>query len=83
MVHSQLQGETMERSAEELSRLFSQVYPMEASTLDILLQQFLMGYYMPSIGWQLLLCGKPNTLKQAIKDATDIEYALSFKSSHE
>ena len=82
MVHSQVQGETVERFAEELSRLFSQAYPTEAPISDILLQRFLTGI-LPSIGRQLLLRGKPTTLKQAIKDASDIEYALSFESSPE
>ena len=79
IVHSQVQGEIVERFAEELLRLFSQAYPTEAPTSDILLQQFLTGI-LPSIG---LLRGKPTTLKQAIKDASDIEYALSFESSPE
>ena len=37
MVRSQVQGETVECFAEELSRLFSQAYPTEAATSDILL----------------------------------------------
>ena len=77
MAYSQLQGETVDRFSEELAKLFSQAYPTEASTSDILLQRFLMGL-LPSIGQQLLLCGKPTTLKQAIKDASDIKYTRSF-----
>lgn len=68
MVHSQVQGETIERFAEELMELFSQAYPTEAPTSDILLHRFLTGI-LPSISRQLLLRGKPTTLKQAIKDA--------------
>ena len=82
MVRSQLQGETVEHFSEELAKLFSQGYPTEASTLDILLQRFLTGL-LPSIGRQLLLRGKPTTLKQAIKDASDIKYALTFESNTE
>ena len=38
MVHLQVQGETIECFAEELLRVFSQAYPTEAPTSDILLQ---------------------------------------------
>ena len=48
MVRSQIQGETVECFAEELLRLFSQVYLTEAPTFDILLQRFLTGI-LPSI----------------------------------
>ena len=82
MVRSQVQGETVEHFAEELSRLFSQAYPTEAPASDMLLQRFLTGI-LPSIGRQLLLRGKPTTFKQAIKDASDIEYALNFEPSPE
>ena len=80
MIWSQVQGETIERFAEELMELFSQAYPTEAPISDILLQRFLTGI-LPLISRQLLLHGKPTTLKQAIKDASDIEYALDFESS--
>ena len=53
MVRSQVQGETVERFAEELLRLFSQAYPTEAPISDILLQRFLTG--------MLLLRGKPTS----------------------
>ena len=32
---------------------------------------------------QVLLCGKPTTFAQAIKNATEIEYALNFENQFE
>ena len=48
----------------------------------ILLQRFLTGL-LPSLSRQVLLRGKPTSLEQAIKDAEEIEYALSFQTSVE
>lgn len=41
------------------------------------LQRFLIGVH-PEIGRQLLLCNRPDTFANALKDAEEIEYALAF-----
>ena len=61
----------------ELKRLFKEAYSTDDYTSTILLQRFLTGL-LPPIRRQLLLHGKPETLQQAIKDAINVEYALSF-----
>ena len=48
----------------------------------ILLQRFMTGL-SPPICRQLLLKGQPTTLDDAIKSATDAEYALTFDSMQE
>ena len=62
--------------------MFSQAYPLEEPTSGILLQRFLTGLLL-SLSRQVLLRGKPTSLEQAIKDAEEIEYALSFQTSVE
>jgi len=44
----QRQGETAEKFAEELTKLFGQAYPTEVPMSEILLQQFLTGLF-PSV----------------------------------
>lgn len=78
----QRDGETVDSFAENLKLLFKQAYPSEEPTSSILLQRFLTGL-RPSLSRQLLFRGKPSSLEQAIKDAGEIEYALSFESSVE
>ena len=60
--------------------LFIQAYPSEEPKSGILLQWFLTGL-LPSLSRQVLLWGKPTSLEQAIKNAGEIEYALSFQTS--
>ena len=43
----------------------------------VLLQCFLTGV-LPPIRRQLLLWGQPNTLDEAVRDAANVEYALTF-----
>ena len=78
----QQDGEPVNTFASELKLLFSQAYPLEEPTSGILLQRFLTGL-LPSLSRQVLLRGKPTSLEQAIKDAEEIEYALSFQTSVE
>ena len=61
-----------------LKQLFKEVHPTEQLTSAILLQRFFTGL-SPKIYQQLLLCGIPETLHQAVDDATAIEYALNFE----
>ena len=61
-----------------LKQLFKEAYPTEQLTSTILLQRFLTGLSL-KICQQLLLHGKPETLHQAVDDATAIEYALNFE----
>jgi len=82
MSRHQLTGETVRDYARHLSKLFKESYPDEAQTSAILLQKFLTGL-SPPICRQLLLKGKPSSLANAITDATTIEYALNFESTHE
>ena len=78
----QQDGESVNTFAADLKLLFGQAYLSEEPTSGILLQRFLTGL-LPSLSRQLLLRGKPTTLEQAIKDAGEIEYALSFETSVE
>ena len=78
----QQEDETVNAFAVDLRLLFSQAYPSEEPTAGILLQQFLTGL-LPSLSHQLLLRGKPTSLERAIKDAGEVEYALSFETSVE
>ena len=48
----------------------------------VLLQRFLTGL-RPEIGCQLLLCNRPATFADALKDAMEIEYVLEFDDSRE
>ncbi|XP_065900992.1 uncharacterized protein [Dysidea avara] len=60
------------------SRSFSQrSQRQEAMTSSVLLQRLLTGL-LPEISRQLLLRSKPTTFTAAVKDATEIEYALEF-----
>jgi len=78
----QLPGETVRDYAMNLRKLFTESYPDEEQTSAILLQRFLTGL-SPSIFRQLLLKGKPSSLTNAIADATNVEYALNFESTHD
>ena len=71
-------SENVAEFAEELKKLFVQAYPAEALTSAILLQRFITGLRAP-ISRQLLLRGKPESLKNAVKDACEIEYAMNFE----
>ena len=62
-----------------LRRLFAQAYPEEKVTSSVLLQQFLTGLCAP-VRQQVLLKGKPGSLEEAITEATQVEYALSFET---
>ena len=75
-------GETVRDYAMHFSKLFKESYVEEQQTSAILLQKFLTGL-SPPVCHQLLLKGKPSSLANAIADATTIEYALNFKSTHE
>lgn len=82
MTRHQLPGEKVDDFALELKKLFTESYPSEAMTSIILLQRFMTGL-SPPICRQLLLKGQPTTLDDAIKSATDAEYALTFDSMQE
>ena len=82
MSRYQLPGEKVRDFAAELKKLFTESYPSEPLTTAILLQRFLTDL-SPPICHQLLLKGQPNSLDEAIKQATDAEYALSFESTQE
>ena len=75
-------GEKAEDFADELRKLFGRAYPEEDITSDVLLQRFLTGLLAP-VSRQVLLRGKPTTFAQAIKNATEIEYALNFENQSE
>jgi len=82
IARSQRRDETVSTFAEDLKSLFSQAYPSEAPTSEILLQRFLTGL-LSSLSRQVLLRGKPTTFDQAVKEAEEIEYALNFESKGE
>ena len=63
--------------ASAIKKLFRQAYPEERAASKVLLQRFLTGLRAP-ISQQLLLRGRPDQLEKAIKDATEVEYALNF-----
>ena len=74
---SQEQGERVSDFASSLKQLFKSAFPAEAMTSSVLLQRFLTGL-RPDISRQLLLRSRPTTFTAAVKDATDVEYALEF-----
>ena len=80
--HCQHIGEKVEDFAAELKKFFQRAYPSEDITFGILLQCFLTGLLVP-VSRQMLLCGRPATFAQAIKDATETEYALNFEKQSE
>ena len=71
MSHSQWPEEKVADLMVELKKLFKEAYPAEEMMSGILLQRFLTGL-LPPIRRQLLLHGKPDTLQQAIQDATNV-----------
>ena len=77
MSRSQHPGERILDYVADLKKLFKEACSTEDFTSTILLQRFLTGL-LPPIRRQLLLRGKPNTLDEAVRDATNIEYALNF-----
>ena len=77
---SQSHEEKVEHFAMRLKKLFKQAYEKEDPASDVLLQRFLTGL-RPSISRQLLINGKPKTIEEAIKTATQIEYGLNFDSN--
>ena len=78
MARIQQEGEKVSDYAAALKRLFKEAYAKEdASRSDVLLQRFLMGL-LPAVSRQLLVRGTPESLEDAIKDATEVEYGLRF-----
>lgn len=69
----------MSTFAGNLKSLFGQAYPSENPTSGTLLQRFLTGL-QPLSSCQLLLWGN-YLFRQAVKDAGEIEYALSFETN--
>ena len=63
--------------ATSLKKIFKEAYPKESGVSTVLSQRFLAGL-KPSIRKQVLLKGRPSTLDEAIKTASDIEFALDF-----
>ena len=82
MTRHQLPGEKVNDFASELKKLFTESYPSEDMASAILLQRFMTGL-SPPICRQLLLKGQPTTLDDAIKSATEAEFALTFDSMQE
>ena len=80
VVRSQQEQEKVTEFAMNLKKLFKQAYPEESSASGILLQRFLMGL-KTSISRQLLLRGKPDTLKKAIVTAMEIESVFALESN--
>lgn len=56
------------------------MFPGEDVNSTVLLQRYLTGL-RPTISRQIFLCKKPNTLQQAITNATEVELALSFDTT--
>ena len=71
MLRSQHLGERILDYVADLKKLFKEACSTEDFTSIILLQRFLTGL-LPPIRRQLLLQGKPNTLDEAVRDATNI-----------
>ena len=82
MTRHQLPGEKVNDFASELKKLFTESYPSEDMASAILLLRFMTGL-SPPICRQLLLKGQPTTLDDAIKSATEAEFALTFDSMQE
>ena len=74
-MRKQGQEEKVVDFARDLEKLFSQAYPSESIQSPVLLQRFLT-VLLGSVSQQLLLKGRPANLEQAIKEATEVEYAL-------
>ena len=74
---SQGQGERVSDFASSLKQLFKSAFLAETVTSSVFLQRFLTGL-RPDISRQLLLRSRPTTFTVAVKDATDVEYALEF-----
>ena len=74
---SQGQGERVSDFASSLKQLFKNAFSAEAMTSLVFLQRFLTGL-RPDISHQLLLCSRQTTFTAAVKDATDVKYALEF-----
>ena len=66
--------------ATSLRGLFEKAHKDEPLTSPVLLQRFLTGL-QPQISRQVLLKGKPANFQEAVKTATDVEFALSFDDS--
>ena len=73
----QEQGERVSDFASSLKQLFKSTFPAEGMTSSVLLQRFLTGL-CPDISCQLLLSSRPTTFIAAVKNATNVEYALEF-----
>ena len=78
--HDQRPDEKVADFASAIKKLFRQAYPEERVASKVLLQQFLTGLQVP-ISQQLLLRGRPDQMENAIKDATEVEYALMIAGS--
>ena len=63
--------------ADELKELFRDAYPSEKVDSAVLVQRFLTGL-LPEVARQVLLKGRPKTMEEAVKMATDAQYALQF-----
>lgn len=63
--------------ATSLREVFEKAHKDEPLTSPVLLQRFLTGL-RPQISRQVLLKGKPANFQEAVKTATDIEFAFSF-----
>ena len=74
---SQGQGERVLDFASSLKQPFKSAFSAEAMTSSVVLQRVLTGL-RPNISHQLLLLSRPTTYTAAVKDATDVEYALEF-----
>ena len=74
---NQLRHEKVVDYADELRWLFREAYPTGDVDTPVFLQRFLTGLLQP-IAKQVLLQGRPGSMEEAVKVATDIQYALQF-----
>ena len=71
------QGERVNRYLTDLKRLYNEAFPEEEVTSKVFLTKFVSDL-RPDITQQLLLQGQPDSLENAVKQATNIEQVLGL-----
>lgn len=78
MACSQRHGERVEDFASRLKKLCRQAFAEGDANSGVVLQRLITGL-LPSVGRQVLIKGKPDSLERAIEVASRIKYALQFQ----
>ena len=76
ILRCQCPGRQAEDFADELKKLFGRAYPARCCCAG-------NHFAQAGLPCQVLLCWKPTTFAQAIKNVTEMEYALNFENQSE